>query len=164
MRIRMSHFLAAVVVLSGVGCGSSTAVRKSIDPNLLPKEQRAVFEVKEISSEVTEAPQQFIVALNDYIESEMMKKGLLSNLGRGSYVVTVAVKKYQMRSDFNRFMFGAFAGQDGVSSVVTVYDKYTGEIVGESEVSSYNSTAVGSPDMIAEMHAKEIVSFLSGDD
>ncbi len=68
-----------------------------------------------------------------------------------------------MRKGMTRMMFGVFAGKDGIDSTVNVYSPDGSQVLGSSEVSSYNVMAVGSQDDIARMHGDEIVKFLSGE-
>ena len=67
-----------------------------------------------------------------------------------------------MRSGFNRMLFGLMAGKDGITSTVTILDSKTGEVIGETDVNTYNVLAIGGEQDIARMHAEEIAKFLSG--
>jgi NADH/NAD ratio-sensing transcriptional regulator Rex len=104
-----------------------------------------------------------IAALRGHLESELRKRSRLSSAAEGAARVRIDVVNYRMRSGFARSMFGVMAGKDGVGSKVTVLGTSTDEVLGESEVSTFNVMAVGGEDDIARMHGVEIAKFLVGE-
>jgi len=97
------------------------------------------------------------------LKVELAKRHLLANENSGpEFYIDIAVTNYRMRGDVVRFMLGMFAGKDGVESTVSIRDSKTEELAGETDVSTFNITAIGSMDEIARMHAQEIAKFLAG--
>jgi hypothetical protein len=162
MRIYLKFSLFLIVLFLLAACGSSAVVNKSM--NELPNANQAKYTVDGIKSDVKDVPDHFLAAINGYLEGELKKQDLLAEAGAGNpYKINIIVTDYRMRSNMSRVMLGALAGKDGVESHVTVMDPVTGEVVGESTVSTFNVTAVEGMDDVAEMHAEEIAKFVSGD-
>ncbi len=162
MRVYFKFFLLVVCMFILSACGSSAVVNKSLNESL--KVNNSKYTVSGITSNVNEVPDHFLAAVNGYLKAELEKKNLLDkNASKKSYKINILVDEYRMRSGMTRMMFGAFAGKDGVESIVTILDPVTGEVEGKSTVSTFNITAVGGMDDIARMHAEKIVEFISGE-
>lgn len=158
--IKFSLLLVCLLILSA--CGSSAVVNKSLTESLSANNLK--FTLDAINCNVNDVPDHFLAAVNGYLKSELTKKDLLEKTGsEKSYKISILVNEYRMRSGMTRMMFGVFAGQDGVGSIVTIFDSVTGNVVGKSTVSTFNITAVGGMDDIARMHAEKIAEFVSGD-
>jgi hypothetical protein len=158
--LKFSIFPIFLFILSA--CGSSAVVNKSL--NELPNKNHAKFSVDSIKSNAEGVPDHFLTAIKGYLKAELDEKNLLEETGSDmSYKINVLVSEYRMRSSVSRVMFGALAGKDGVESVVTITAPVTGDIVGESAVSTFNITAVAGMEDVAKMHAEEISEFVSGD-
>ena len=149
--------LAVLFILSA--CGSSAVVNKSLKE--LPNKDHAKFAVDRINSDAEGVPDHFLTAIKGYLNAELGEKNLLDEGSTSSYKVNILVREYRMRSGFSRVMVGALAGKDGVESVVTISDPVTGDVVGESTVSTFNVTAVAGMEDVAKMHAEEIAEFIS---
>jgi hypothetical protein len=159
--LRFMFAVGSVTVLAG--CGSTTKVSRAIAPasamgNGATSVPRS-FEVGEFKSTVDRLPPHFLTEVQSYLTTELRIRGILAGPGSGAKV-NVTATYYRMRSGMNRMMFGAMAGKDGIESSVTVVDSTTGEVIGESTISTYNVTAVGDQGDVARMHAKEIANFL----
>lgn len=153
--------LLSVCLLVLSACGSSAVVNKSLSESLSANDSK--FTVETINCKIKDVPEHFLTAVNGYLKTELDKKNLLERTdSRTSYKVNIMVNDYRMRSGMTRMMFGAFAGKDGVESIVTIVDPVSGEVAGESTVSTFNITAVGGMDDIARMHAEKIAEFISG--
>ncbi len=144
-----------------VGCGSSKMVKQPIEGTA----QLSKYEINKIKCETEGVPEHFLSAVQGHLKAELSKRSLLSNEANStSNKVDITVVSYRMRSGFSRMMFGVFAGKDGIESTVKVLEPATGKVIGESNVSSFNVTAVGNEDDIARMHAQEIAKFLAKED
>ncbi len=160
----MNRILVVVTTLFLVaGCASSTKIERDLDERVAADGRSFQYSISEFSSTTDEAPEHFLGAVRSYLEQDLRQRAMLANPGPSDREVKVTLTDYRMRSGFNRAMFGMLAGKDGVESRVTVVAADTGEVIGSSTVSSFNVTAVGSPDDIAKMHAKEIGKFLAGE-
>jgi hypothetical protein len=156
---KFSLLPACLFILSA--CGSSAVVNKSL--NDLPNRDHAKFTVESIKSDAEGVPDHFLAAINEYLKAELDKKNLLEQTdSNAAYKINILVSEYRMRSGVSRVMLGALAGKDGVESTVTITDPVTGEIAGESAVSTFNVTAVAGMEDVAKMHAEEISEFVSG--
>jgi hypothetical protein len=164
MTITFVRFMFAVGVATVLaGCGSTTKISRAIAPaSAMGSGAAAVprsFEIGEFKSTVDRLPPHFLTEVQSYLTTELRTRGILAGPGSGAKV-NVTATYYRMRSGMNRMMFGAMAGKDGIESSITVVDSTTGEVIGESIVSTYNVTAVGDQGDVARMHAKEIANFL----
>ena len=158
--LKTALFLGWLFVLSA--CGSSAVVNKSLKD--LPDKDHVKYVVDGVKSDIKDAPDHFLMAVNGYLKTELDNQGLLEKTDTSaSYKINVTVIEYRMRSGMSSVLLGALAGKDGVESVVTVTDPVTSEVVGESTVSTFNVTAVAGMDDVAQMHAEEIAKFVSGD-
>lgn len=152
--------IACLFVLSS--CGSSAVVKKSVNES--PNGNYAKYTIDGIKSDVENVPDHFLTAIKGYLKEELDKQDLLAATGTNtSYKINIIVRDYRMRSEMSRVMLGALAGKDGVQSIVTITDPITGEVAGESTVSTFNVTAVAGMDEVAKMHAEKIAEFVSGD-
>ena len=157
--------LNALLVTMGLvllgGCGSSASVVKPVEKTGTVV---AKFHIDPIEDHTGQSiPKHFVGAVQDYLESDLTKRNLLAAQADSAPHVHVELTSYRMRSGFNRAFFGVMAGKDGVASKVTVRDPDGGRVLGESDVSSFNVSAIGSDDDIARMHAEEITKFLTGE-
>ncbi len=141
-------------------CASTTKVVSPV-PGAKTETEPVSYADIDIVNQQTDAPRHFIDAVESYLAKELTDRSLF-DIG-GERKIKVTVVDYRMRSGFARAMFGVFAGKDGIDSEVTVTDGETGEVIGESTVSSFNVTAFGEMDDIARMHAEEIARFLAGE-
>jgi hypothetical protein len=144
-----------------VGCGSTETVVKPIEktPSVVSR-----FHLDPIEDHTGQSiPKHFVGELNDYLESDLTKQKLLAAESDPAPRVHIELTSYRMRSGFNRAFFGVMAGKDGIESKVTVLDGATGRVLGESNVSSFNASAIGNDDDVARMHAEEITKFLAGE-
>ncbi|MGW8312793.1 MAG: DUF4410 domain-containing protein, partial [Desulfuromonadales bacterium] len=148
--LKFPLFIACMFLLSS--CGSSAVVNKSINES--PYGDHAKFTIDSIKSDVKDVPDHFLTAINGYLKAELDQKNLLEKTDTDtSYKINILVNEYRMRSGVSRVMFGALAGKDGVESLVTIIDPITGEVAGESTVSTFNVTAVAGMEDVAKMHA-----------
>jgi hypothetical protein len=152
-----------VVLISGflAACGSSQSVVKQMDR---PAAVVSRFHLDAIDDRSGESvPGQFLASIRDYLESDLKQQKLLAADGDQAPRVHIEVTGYRMRGGITRAMFGAMAGKDGVESKVTVLAPGSDQVVGASDVSTFNIMAIGGPDDIARMHADKIAAFLAGD-
>jgi hypothetical protein len=153
----------AILLLTSVflaACGSSQSVVKQMDrpPTLLAK-----FSLDSIDDHSGEAvPDQFLASIRGYLEADLKQHNLLAADVDQAPRVHIEVTNYRMRGGITRAMFGAMAGKDGVESKVTVLAAGSDQIIGASDISTFNVMAVGGPDDIARMHANKIAEFLAG--
>lgn len=159
---RVALFLLAAVVTSvGAGCGSSHSVRKTTPVSGQPV--KTTYQLGEIEDAKNLVPEHIRVGILSYLKKDLQAKGLLPGPGeQATWNVRISVLSYRMRSGFSRMMFGILAGKDGISTSVEIVDPVSGEVVGESDVSSYNLAAVGGEEDIARMQGEEIGRYLSG--
>jgi hypothetical protein len=83
-------------------------------------------------------PEHLLAAIKGHLKAELPKRGQLAT-GHASdvYNVAVNVTYYRMRGGVVRYMFGVLAGKDGIDSTVTVTSRDTGQMAGESSVSTF---------------------------
>jgi hypothetical protein len=152
-----------VVLISGLlaACGSSQSVVKQMDR---PATVVARFHLDSIEDRSGEsAPGQFLASIQGYLESDLKQQNLLAADVDRAPRAHIEVTNYRMRGGITRAMFGAMAGKDGVESKVTVLAPGSDQVIGASDVSTFNIMAFGGPDDIARMHADKIAAFLAGD-
>lgn len=153
--------IAVLGVLLLSGCGTSQSVKKSIAPSQTAA--RVTYRVERIEDPKNLVPEHIRAGILAYLKQELQAQGLLPGEGeQATRHVTISIESYRMRSGFSRMMFGIFAGKDGVEADVSITDPLTGEVLGESVVSSYNLAAVGGEEDIARMEGEAIAKFLSG--
>ena len=104
----------------------------------------------------------FLIEVKSFLKAALAAADAGSQGDPADWQIAVKVVSYRMRSGFTRFMFGMLAGKDGVDSQVQVLDA-SGKVLGDSNVSTFNVTAVGSGEDVAKMHADEIAKFVLGD-
>jgi Domain of unknown function (DUF4410) len=150
-----------VVCLLLAACGSSQSVVKQMDTSATVASKFHIDAIEDHSGQAI--PSHIIGAVRGYLESDLTKRNLLAPQGDPAPVVHVDINSYRMRSGFSRAFWGMMAGKDGMGSKVTVLDRPGGRVLGESNVSSFNVSAIGSEDDIARMHADEITKFLAGE-
>jgi hypothetical protein len=156
--------LAAVSAMVFTACGSTTKVRMRMDPAFWENQADLQFEIGGIDARASKAPQHFLLTVRSYLEADLRSRDMLVPKEEGGlYRVEISVFKYRMRSGYSRRVFGILAGKDGCTSLVRVIRKDTGELVGESEVMTYNITESMELDDVARMHAEEIGRFLAGE-
>jgi hypothetical protein len=154
----MKYNVVAVLAFVLSACASNTNV---LTPVTVPDADAPSYADVDVVNAGTEAPSHFLEAIRSYLDQAMHEQGLIE--ADAARQVRVVVTDYRMRSGFTRAMFGVLAGKDGVDSQVTIIDRESGEIVGQSDITSYNVMAIGGMEDIARMHAKEIAMFLGGD-
>jgi hypothetical protein len=156
-------WLLVGLMIGLTGCASSTTVRQDIDDRVAVDGRTYLYRIADFGNNTTEAPPHFVTAVKSYLEQDLRQRGMLASTDTpGDREIQVTLEAYRMRSGFNRMMFGAFAGKDGVESTVAVVDTGNGLLIGSSSVSSFNIMAVGDHEDIARMHAREIGKFLAG--
>ena len=151
--------LLSILALLLGGCASTTNITQPLETPQTT-EIKTFGEIK-IDKKDTKAPEHFIHAVESYIKQGLQERSLYDE--ESGKKISVSVNSYRMRKGMTRMMFGVFAGKDGINSTVNVYSPDGAEVLGSSEVNSYNVMAVGSQDDIARMHGEEIVKFLSGE-
>jgi len=150
-------FLA--LLLNLVGCTSTTNITDTLESTEMADVE--TFGNIDITNNGSKAPPHFITAVESYIKQGLQERSLYDeDYGKK---VSVSVNSYRMRLGFTRMMFGVLAGKDGIDSTVKIYSSDGNEVLGSSEVSSYNVMAVGDQENIARMHGEEIVRFLAGE-
>ncbi len=157
--MKKTIILLSILALLLAGCASTTNITQPLEAPQAT-EVKAFGEI-EIDKKDTKAPEHFIHAVESYIKQGLQERSLYDE--ENGKKISVSVNSYRMRKGMTRMMFGIFAGKDGINSTVNVYTPDGGEVLGSSEVNSYNVMAVGSQDDIARMHGEEIVKFLSGE-
>ena len=151
-----------LLVIALTACGSSMKVTRPL-ADADTASGGHIYRIANIETQVDEVPPQFLSAINTHLTAELNEHDRLGEEADiATHSVGILVNDYRMRHSASRFFLGVLAGKDGVKSRVTVTDLQTGELLGESEVSTYNITAIGSPDDVARMHAAEIARFLIG--
>ena len=156
------YLLLLVAFLILTGCASSAVVQKPMTEPVIQGDTR--YQIGNVIDRTERGvPDHFLEALKGYINSELRSRRLLATETRdGNREVNITVTYYRMRSGANRLLWGAMAGKDGLRSTVTVVDRRTGQVIGESEVDTYSVMAVTSENDIARMHGEEIAKFLTG--
>ena len=102
--------------------------------------------------------------LKEKVEYDLFKKGLYKKSSDENLSdVNLTITYFRNLSAFNRGMWGIMAGKEGLNVKVDVIDKQTGNVIGQTTVSSYNVSGANSTDksMINGV-SREIVNFLSG--
>lgn len=155
--------LVAAGALLFVACGSNSVILRR-DYELAPSGTR--FAIREITVDVPakeeQPPEHFLVEVKSFLKADLAAADAGGEGDPADWQIAVKVVSYRMRSGFSRFMFGMLAGKDGVDSQVQVLDA-SGKVLGDSNVSTFNVTAVGSGEDVAKMHADEIAKFVLGD-
>ncbi|TLZ35582.1 MAG: DUF4410 domain-containing protein [Gammaproteobacteria bacterium] len=161
----LKQCIATLVVialgLSVSACGSSQAVVRQMDRGsaVLTK-----FRVETIDDHSGSAvPSTFLTEIRSYLESDLTQHHLNASEGEAANRIRIEVVSYRMRGGVTRAMFGMMAGKDGVESKVTVLPPTAPQVLGETNISTYNVMAVGGADDIARMHADAILKFLTGE-
>lgn len=158
----MKNILGVALLLLLVGCGSSTKITNELDRSLFAEQRK--FQIAEVACNAEDVPDHFIVAIKSYLKIELQKKQLLYTENDGVPCdVEITITDYRMRSSFNRIMWGAFAGKDGVESTVLITDSSNKLALGKSKISSFNVTIASDLDDIARRHAEEIAEFVAGE-
>ena len=159
----VTKFVALVVIsFLFVACGSNARISKNLDDDLIVKQRK--FNIGNIQCQISEVPEHFLSAIKGHLKTELQKRNIYTeNNGDNPCAIEIAVSSYRMRSGFTRMMFGVFAGQDGIESVVSVVDPKTHNVLGKSNVSTFNVMAVGEMDDIARMPAEKIAEFVAGE-
>jgi|GEM_PF-1762039 len=122
------------------------------------------YEITRIDPGKTKAPDHFLQILKSYLEAGLRGEGLHDSSRPANYAVDILIKRYKMRAAFVRRHIGLFSGEDGIESSVVVIDKSTGNIIGESYVTTSNIDTNTTMDDIARQHARKIGRYLSGKD
>lgn len=159
--IKFSIVLFLMILLSA--CGSSMQIKKPFDPAPPGLSTAKSFQIRNLKSETENVPEHFLAMIKSDLKAELAKLHLLADENSApEFYVDIAVTDYRMRGDVARFMLGIFAGKDGVKSSVSVRNSKTEALAGETDVSTFNLTAIGSMEEIAQMHALQISKFLAG--
>ena len=175
------HILLLAATLAVAACSSSTKVSRPLDqgsdrgevvegqsgssPSSSATSAKGVVAVDYLVGTITvtdEAiPESFQTALKTHLEEELGKAGRLAKSAGSARKVQLTLSDYRMRGGATRILTGVLSGADKVTAAVSVTDK-SGQVIGESQVTSSNSLAVGGPDTLAKMAAEEIAKFLIG--
>ena len=156
---------AVALLLTMAGCASTTQVHQPLAAHA-GAAGAVRYALAEVRADASQAPEPFLLMLRLHLERELGAQGMLAPAqagagAAGARELRVTVTAYRMRGDVSRALWGAFAGKDGVSSVVRITAPGSGARLGESTVSSYNVTVMSGPDSIAKAHAREITRFLA---
>ena len=162
----MNRIIKSIAVLLSmsvlIACGSSMQVKKPLNLAGVDQSTARSYQIRNVKSENEDVPEHFMEMIRSNLKVELAKRHLLANENSDpEFYIDIAITNYRMRGDIARFMLGVFAGKDGVESIVSIRDPKTEELAGETDVSTYNITAIGSMDEIARMHAEEIAKFLA---
>lgn len=151
---------AAVVAVALTACGGTAKMAMQMDQMNQLKLADNKMVVGDVTTSLKDVPDQFMAAVKGYLDSELRQQGLLAGKGaHGANRVSVNITYYRMRSGFTRMMFGVFAGKDGIDGKVAIKDA-KGRTITTLDASSYNVTAMGGPDDIARMFAKNVAKTL----
>ena len=156
------HIVFILAALLLAACGSTAKITKPVEVSALPTGVPLTYHVGTIDSQVDGVPAHFIAAIRNHLDAELRRHGLLGSDDTSTHTVRIQITDYRMRGAATRFMFGILAGKDGVKSNVQVVTHDSGELAGESDISTFNTTAVVGPEWLAEMHGKKIAEFLAG--
>jgi hypothetical protein len=164
----MNRIIESIAVLLSmialIACGSSMQVKKPLDLAIAGQSTARSYQIRNVKSENEDVPEHFMEMIRSNLKAELAKPHLLTNENSDpEFYIDIVITNYRMRGDVARFMLGMFAGKDGVESTVSIRDPKTEELDGETDVSTFNITAIGSMDEIARMHAEEIAKFLAGE-
>jgi hypothetical protein len=94
----------------------------------------------------------------DRLNSQFNKMGLSNT--KPNKIVEITFSNYHMRPGASRALVGIMAGADNITSMVTIKEKGTNNIVGSFQVISKNPTATSSARGLIEQHADEIVNYI----
>lgn len=98
------------------------------------------------------------LTLESHLENQL--RALSSNAPDAKgYTVQVTINQYRMRNTALRVFTGTFSGRDHITSMVTVTDKTSGEVVAEYQVVSRFASKKSS-DNLLELHARMITNYL----
>jgi hypothetical protein len=146
--------LSAVSMLLA-GCGTSSQVKSDY---ARASSDRFTYEVVNTDGMSDEG----LSILKARIEALLAERG---QRAAGTEVdakkVTIEITNYYMRHGATRAMVGIMAGRDNIESDVRILDA-SGKVLGQIDVSSFNSTAWGTSRGLIEGHAEEIVEFATG--
>lgn len=158
----MKGFFILGLALLVTGCASSHVVTKPMEPATGSSQETYFISTIDDKSEHV-VPEHFLEAIRGYLKAELTKRNMIAeDKSVADRELQIQVTYYRMRSGFTRMMFGVMAGKDGVTSTVNVLNAKTGEVIGTSDVNTYNVMAVGGEQDVARMHAEEIAKFLGG--
>lgn len=143
-------------------CGSTTKMTGPETADWTEATGPRTFQVDIVNARIEGVPEPFIAGIRSHVKTEMENLSLHGVDGNSTHAVQIQITEYRMRGNATRFMFGVLAGKDGVTSNLKVYERASGSLAAEADVSTFNSTAVGGADMVAQMHGKAIAEFLSG--
>lgn len=137
------------------GCGTSGNVRKQYSH---ASSDRFAYEVSNTGDMSVEG----LVFLRARLDATLAALGRLAiDHDPSAKKVMIEITSYRMRNGATRALFGIMAGRDNIHSTVKVLDP-AGDVIGETEISSGNSTAWGTSQGLIEGHADAIVAFLTG--
>lgn len=159
--MRSTTLIPILTVALLAACGSTTRVSKPINSEMSDAVEPRSYRVENIDSQGANVPAQFVAGIREHLVAELRRQDLLGSDDSSTHEVRVKIVDYRMRGNVTRFMFGILAGRDGVKSKITVVDRDSGQLVGESSVSTFNVTAVAGPQLVAEMHGRKIAEFLA---
>ncbi len=158
MRHAGTAFVLGIVPLLLAACGASVQEGVRADKAALQGGPFSV-QVANVSSSTDKIPSHVVQMLKGHLEQGLKEKGLVREQQR-QLALRVDVKDYRDRGAVSRFMLGVLAGSDNMTSAVEVVDPQDNRVVATSTVKSYNATAIGDMDLVARLHAEEIVKYL----
>jgi hypothetical protein len=144
--------LLVITVSIMTGCaGTSLQVQRSY---VYDQSDTFLYEIIDNANVTTKGMSIFKERLN----SQFNKMGLSNT--KPNKIVEITFINYYMRPGASRALVGIMAGADNITSMVTIKEKGTNNIVGNFQVISKNPTATGSAQGLIEQHADEIVNYI----
>lgn len=149
------HVIGIIFTLSMVtSCGTTNTVKQAIpvasDGNL--------YQIADISA-TADVPEKFKSNLRKYLEKDLKKRGVFAD-GAGSHTVSVKITEFKMSTGVSRILLGGLSGADYVKAQVTVLEKASNQVVGDTTIESKDKLASGGPELFTSYHAKAISEFL----
>lgn len=149
------RWITALLALTLVACGTSGQVRQSYAST---SSDRFTYEIVNTGGMTDEA----LGIFRKQLDASLTATGkLATGAGAGIKQVKIDIRTYRMRHGATRAMVGIMAGRDSIESTVVVTDD-KGQVLGQIDIDSKNSTAWGTSGGLIEGHAEEIAAFVTG--
>lgn len=169
----MPHSLLLLLILPllGVGCASSgkSAMREPLSVKL-GQFKAATVEVKSALSKSPDRLDEFMVQLENRIIAKLRARNAFEKIyastadSAADLEIQVIITSIRDVSNFNRVMWGAFAGQANSKATVNFKEHASGKLIGSGEIegtSSGGSVMAGTTSEAVDRAADEVVRLVS---
>lgn len=159
-------FVAMVLPLLFVGCGTTSSVKQSLAPvssDLQLGGKRIMYSMGSCEVEDKRATTETCTEIQERVRYGLFIMGFYEkNAGKAPMEIDLTITNFRKTAVFTRASLGILSGQDGLDVKVDVVDRKDGKIIGSSDVSSFNMTALNitTQKMINDISNK-VVEFLT---